>query len=426
MSSQRSTGYPLFLWICRAIGLSLGQVIWAQLAVFSCGLVFLSVQVFVATQSIFPAVGIGVLCAINPELNKFAFAILPETVFATLLLFYFGILIRLISTHAPSWLAGLCLVAGLAYAVRPVGAALITATALVAVYVWRAAGRRRTAAYAIALLPLILTVGGETILKLALHGTAHHTLSGLHAFAKAGMVDAQVPDRVPDNAQSRALHDSLEKDLSNVRALIAAAPTSYVARHLTIYYESFVQYRFAMKEREAAAAAMTQRDPLLLVGLQRLRYGLGGYANLTYRHYLSLWNLYDVSYPGHVRIYNAYLADNAPLPLSDAYPEIAIPAKTTGPMGWIVRPAIQIMGLMTAVLAALGLYSLIRPRNIPPLLAIAGFAALMIHGYCMLTALTALGIPRYLLVLWPVIIGALGLAAWHFFLVAVSARYGRG
>jgi len=240
------------------------------------------------------------------------------------------------------------------------------------------------------------------------------------------MVDANVPEGTAENEQSQVLLDALENDLSGVRQLIEAAPTSYVARHLTVYYETFVQYRFALEVRAAAARAAPLRDPLMRTGLQRLQHGLGGYANLTYRHYMSLWNLYDASYPGHAQIYNVYLAANTPLPLSDIFREIAIPAQTTTALGWVVRPAIQVMGLLTAALAATGLFFLGRPQNAPPLLATAGTIALLIHGYCLLVALTGLGIPRYLLVLWPLIISALGLTAWHFIVTFVGHTHRRG
>jgi hypothetical protein len=320
----------------------------------------------------------------------------------------------------------LAFVAGLTYSVRPVGAAVVVATLMVALHIWHAADRRRTLAYAIALLPLVLTVGGETTLKLSLHEPTQHSLASIHVFAKAGMVDANVPEGTAENEQSQVVLDVLENDLSSVRHLIATAPTSYVARHLTVYYETFVQYRFALKERAAAASAAPLHDTLMHIGLQRLRHGLGGYANLTFQLYMSLWNFYDASYPGHARIYNDYLAANTPLPLSDIFPEIATPAQTTSQLGWVVRPAIQVMGLLTAALAAAGLFFLARPQNAPPLLVTAGTIALLIHGYCLLVALTGLGIPRYLLVLWPVIISALGLTAWHFIGTFIGHTHRRG
>ncbi len=421
MSGTRNIGYPIFLSTCLGLGLRLTDVVWIQVAFFSVSLIFLCIQLCRAMGAILPAFVIGLLCAINPELNKFAFSILTETIFVSLTMIYLGILVRVLQNRSPYQLACLSTVAGLAYAVRPVGAAIITAALIVAFFLWLSSGRRHGLAHAAALLPLAITVGAESMLHQSIHGSRQHSLAGLHAFAKAGLVEAQVPKGIAGYEAGQILHDALEQDLENVRELIASAPTSYTARYLTVQYETFIQYRFAVEERAAATKAYPQGNALLQIALQRLRFGLGDYTVLTWRHYLSLWNLYDATYPGHARTVNEYLAAKAPLPLSESFREILVPARTTGVTGRIVRPVVQGMGLTTALLAAIGLLFLVRPGQAPPFLAAAGMACLLIHGYCLLVAMTGLGIARYLLVLWPAIITALGLAVWQAIL-ALDAR----
>lgn len=154
-------------------------------------------------------------------------------------------------------------------------------------------------------------------------------------------------------------------------------------------------------------------------GLERLRYGWRDYLRLTARHYLGLWLLYDGSHPARYQALNAFLAREKPLPFEASILPEAQGAQSAGLVATIARRLVAAAGIATALLALLGIAALLLPDAIPLPWRQASLLALGLHGYCLLVALTGVGIPRYLLGVWPLLPCSLGLAAagflqwWH-------------
>jgi hypothetical protein len=269
--------------------------------------------------------------------------------------------------------------------------------------------RERIALVASFLVPLLIVVSIEVSASRVIHGPARGSLAPLHLFAKAGLVDADVPDNVLSDGPDAVLHRALERDAAAIRRLIERAPSDNVARFLTVSYEVFLQYRFAMPERRAVAAEGNLSAALRRVGIYRLRHGWRGYLDLTARHYLGLWLLYDSSHPAYVSAVNDFLKKERPLPFEDMVPDIAKGAASAGWIALIGRPAIAAAGAVTFLLAWVGLFSLFRPDAVSLVWRQAGLLALGLHGYCLLVAMAGVGIPRYLLGVWPYLVVSLGL-----------------
>ena len=196
-----------------------------------------------------------------------------------------------------------------------------------------------------------------------------------------------MPDADLTSGPNAALHRALDRDASVIRRLIDRAPGENVARFLTVNYEVFVQYRLALAARQGIATERDLGKAMADTGLERLRHGWRGYLRLTARHYLGFWLLYDASHPAFYEEVNAFIAAEKPLPFETFVLPLAQGAQSAGWIAVVARPLVAAAGVVTALLAVIGLVALLLPDKTPLVWRQAGFLALGLHGYCLLVAL---------------------------------------
>lgn len=419
-SGIRGLGYPFFLAFLRSVGLPLDRVPWVQLALNLAVLPVLFRSLRRATGSPWFAAGIVLLCYANPEVAKFHAQILSESLFLTVLILFISAFLNFLATRAHRSLLLAAFWVALSVTIKPVGWAFVVLLALVVLgRLFRRRGR--IAMLAAFLFPMLAVVGLEKGTSYLLHGPDRASLAPLHIFAKAGMIDAAVPATLLVEGPNAPLHRVLERDGAVIRRLIDRAPDENIARFLTVNYEVFMQYRFGRAERDAVARDRNLHTAMIETGIERLSYGWRNYLRLTLRHYLGLWLLYDASHPAHYQAVNAFIDRERPLPYAEFLQPLTEVVTSAGQKAVIARPAIAAAGILTALLAVIGVVAVFAPRSIPLPWRQAGLLALGLHGYCLLVALTGVGIPRYLLGVWPLLVCALGIA-----LAALWPRRRRG
>jgi hypothetical protein len=139
-----------------------------------------------------------------------------------------------------------------------------------------------------------------------------------------------------------------------------------------------------------------------------------GFLALTLRSYRLLWTFFAASHPYRIAGIDEFISAHRPLPFETLTPELT--ERISGDQSaLIVQPLFLTIGLVTLCLALVGLLCLVwrYPLPSPVLLAVA--LSLGIHGATLLTALTALGLNRYTIGLWPLIGCALFFASWWLF-----------
>lgn len=419
-SGIRGLGYPFFLACLRAIGLPLERVPWVQLALHLAVLPVLFRALRRATGSLWLTALIVLLCYANPEVAMYHGKILSESLFLTVLILFVSAFLNFAATRLHRNLLLASFWAAVCVAIKPVGWAFVALLALVVLgRLFR--GRGGIAILAAFLFPLLAVVGMEMGTSYLLHGPHRSSLAPRHIFAKAGMVDAAVPETLLTEGPNAPLHRVLAQDAAAIRQLIARAPTENIARYLTVNYEVFMQYRLGLAERQAVAASGDLDKAMFETGLERLRYGWRNYLRLTLRHYLGLWLLYDAPHPANYRAVNAFIDRERPLPYAEFVKPLTEVVKPAGREAIIARPALAAAGVVTALLAAVGVVAVFAPWVLGLRWRQSGLLALGLHGYCLLVALTGVGIPRYLFGAWPLLVCALGIA-----LSAVWPRRRRG
>jgi hypothetical protein len=302
-------------------------------------------------------------------------------------------------------LAAASVFAGVLIAIRPGGYAVLPVLAVLLL------GRRHAAALGVwkrllaAIIPALVMLALESVYYAEHHPGPRQSLAPIHLLGKAAMIE--VPETAMTMAaapaESLPLRQALASAFAPVRRLIAEAPNQPARCLLDGTYELFAQYGFAPEER---ALAMTREGPdaLTRIALERLRHGMGGYLWLSINELVCMWTLGAADAAEQSAMY-AYVEGHRPLPF-EADILSTLQSVRQPPFAALMRLA---MYGIAALLAASGLaliITLARRREPGALLAAGGLCGLVVHAALVLTALTGVGIPRYVLGLWvPMAVG---------------------
>ena len=414
-SATRTAGYPYFLWTVEWLTGDARNAVHFQVWIFAAALGALGHAILRKTRSALFTAGLVIAIAINPELARFHFSLITESLFVSVTVLIIAFLIR--TTYRPSWqdAAALSALMGVAIALRPVGYAFLPLLAVLALLRWRDLQPSRLRFLAAAVLPAVLMILLETAVYAAHNGLPRKSLTGLHAFGKAALVDTGAANPYAEDSPYRALWDTLETGAAPARRFIGDAPGFGARKLLRGHYESVMQYSFARPEIAAAkeAAGLSAHQVMAEVGFERLAAAPAAYLRLAANHFGGLWLLYGASHPGTATRLNAYLDANRPLPLlaeldSEGPLSEPIPSRR---IASVVQPVVLALGSVTAIAILAAAIAFLRGRA-PPALFVAGLCGLMVNGNFLLIALTAIGLARYTLAMWPGIVACAAFLAW--------------
>lgn len=395
-SATRSAGYPLFLeWV----GFDSLMLVQSGLAALALG--FLGYETSRLTSKLSAGAAVTVAIALCQPIWRYHHTVLTESLFMTLAMVIAALMMR--AARQPDRLLAILsagTIAGIAIAVRPAGWFLLPMLVLFVISVpgWR----RRWAALLAVSASLLLVLGAFWTWSYSQHSDVAASQLSRHLFAKAALLDA--PD---ETAEATAPARALTTSFGPVRDVIRHATDGSTARFLTLNYEVCIQYACSA----SLGIDVTSADAAAAAG-SRILSNPVGFAHLTWLHYRSFWTVYDASHPLTPPRIEAFVAAHRPLPFEPWVPALTERIQPR-PIAWIAQPAILIAGLVTFGLAVSGLCGAAFRVVTDPGLAAATALALGVHGGALLVALTGVGIERYLLALWPLIVASLVTAtAW--------------
>ena len=309
------------------------------------------------------------------------------------------------------------LVAGLAATVRPTGYALLPVLILMVLMARRSLRDSVIVVLAAAVLPMVVMVSAERFYTTWIFGSDATSLAGRHLFAKAVLIKAPPMADAETDPMRRRLLVAAEQHFAPIRDLLDQAPDANVLSVLSTNYEMCLEYSCVADLRSAIGlpeAAMNR--VALAVGLDRLTAAPLAYARLIWRNYRATWVLYSQNHPELAPGFTAFIAIHQPLPFAERMPSLADTQVSL--QSFFVRPTMIAIGWLTGLLALAGLSAALwGERGSCPLLGTSLVAALALHGSLLWTAAVGVGISRYTIGLWPMIIGALmfaGLFVWRY------------
>ncbi|MFN3233689.1 MAG: hypothetical protein ACE363_16235 [Alphaproteobacteria bacterium] len=405
----RSAGYPVFLDLGVALMGSLELVPYLQLVLFALAALYLSREIQLSTGSTLLATGLGLAFLIHPRIYGLTFQIITEPVFIATLMVALGLLMRLLRLPNLWAFAAFSAVVGIAATIKPAALSFFPILILVWLLSWVALERRRIAALAIVVLPALLTLLAERAFYQSVHGPERMSLTGVHAFAKAGMVNTDHQWSEQDlerlTPTERALFDSLGADLQPMRDLIWSTDHFGLKRNLTSSYEIFLQYFYRpdLRERlieEKQGDLVAVYDSLGRIGLQRLERSVLGYVRLTLVNYRALWSGMVLQTPWGHRAKVQFLAESRPIPFDGTVRGVDF-VRPANLMAIPVSLAIPAIGVATLIAIAFAVFQWMRHRKLHYALAVSALVGALIHLNFGVTAAFGVSNARYTVAMWP-------------------------
>jgi hypothetical protein len=404
-------GYPLFLKIAGARG-----AIVAQPIIFGAVLAFLGREIVRLTRHAWLAAAVVVGCMALPQIRDYHASILSESLFLSLLILFLALAVRF--AYHPTWhlMVLVATAAGLSATVRRTGFALVPLMLImVLMQRHRLRGAQPGLVFVAALAPFFVIIGAEQAAAPVVHAGQSSSLMGRHMFAKAALIDASSAPPSSDPVRA-GLDQHLQSDYAPIRQFLASAPRD-IRGVLTMYYETCLQGGCADRSRalmpDQNEAQQTQT--LGTAGVARIRRAPLAFLDLLALNYQSLWTVDRLRHPGRAEELTAFVAAHRPMPFEQLAfalkPEHEFAFQPSARVRY-VQIVITALALWTGALAAAGVFGLLSPERLPPLLAIASVSALAAHGGLLLTAGLATGFSRFTIGLWPAIVMAAAFGVW--------------
>lgn len=405
--ANRTAIYPIFLRVLTKSGLGLEQIVYVQLALFCCALAILVGSMLRWSIKRRWIVIFVVLLAANSYFSSFQRTILTESIGFSALAVATSLLLDYLRTGRAVFLAGAALFVGLTIGIRPAGLMIAPMIPIAALLKRK---NRDVSAVVLALTavaPILLGWASERVLYRLEHGDRSETILPYILTGKAAMLVRDDTTFVGPHAEAlRKLGAKLNDEYAPAHEFLAGIPSWSAWPVLTAYYEAAAQFQVIDRDlAQLAAKENTTTDVLRReLGEQVIVSNPLGYLRLSLVHYLGQWSITALMFPPAARAVNSYRESVRSIPLYDVI--TATPFNPTP--SWkslLTYPSFMAAGLVTFFLSLLLPRYLIwpvdydNPRHCD--LMVASFFAVTCHLSMLLTSLTNVSTPRFLMMVYP-------------------------
>jgi len=235
----RTAGYPLFLKLFGA-----ETAIILQPCLYAGALAFLGIMAWRSGLGLILTLTLMILAMTHRVVNPYHAEIMTESLFMSLLVAHLALLIRYCRRPDWRWAAAASVMGGLITTVKPSGYALLPVLALMVLMVRGELANAVWKNLVAALIPMLLVIAAERAYSHHYHGSQATSLTGIHFFAKAGMIDA--PERASSESDPwrKRLLIALEEDFAPIRQLLRQAPDSGMRTAMVNDYETCLEYQY--------------------------------------------------------------------------------------------------------------------------------------------------------------------------------------
>ena len=413
-------GYPLFVAL---FGLS--HLVQVQLALLAGAATLLAAIVQRVFRSLLLSVAILIAMLGNPQILDFQRSVVSEALFIPIDIVLLAVLLLYLDTRRPGLALSCAVLAGVGVATRPITFPLVVAVLIVVLLRERSDWRRAVYLTLACAIAWIGVVGGEKAYSRWRQGDQLTSLTGLHLYAKASLIDAPPIDRRGLTVVERRLADAMETRYEPVRVLLARSRGSVAYQAMLAHYEICIQRDCTRTLRAQSGMTDTAfNDAMRHVGWLRVKENPLDYMRLALEEFRSLWMVSSRTHPWRAQAFDAYIAARRPLPLEGEVNASLTEPTVPSTVAFFVRPAIIAAGMATAAMILIfGWLLAFGLRGDVAMLAALG-CALMTEFVFVFTSVAGVGDGRYTMGMWPNM--ACGVLLGMFVTVRAAARWQSG
>jgi hypothetical protein len=404
---QRTIGYPVFLAMFREAGLGLKSTVLAQHLLFCGATLLLALETAVVARSVIAGgiLLVGTFC--NAELMRFSFLIMTESVAVTFCLLLLTLLLRFCRNPNLQLLFWMSTLAGLSLLVRPAFAPLFIVPILASM------GSKLT------LAARFVAIAGPGVACVLVGSVAQYLVHGYFGTQSflgdqlIGKVGIYATDRIA--TEESAIIDRLRGTADTVQRLQKEVSGLRYRFLVTMPYYDKQRDNVSPLLEEIARATGKGADDVALVAAMDIAWAHPvEYLNDIWLNLYALWFHPRLMTQAEVDAFRDHLAKSELLPLVD---ESSFPIARPRAIAFAAR-ALSFLALAATITAlVLWLVEWLRCVPVHPPLAAAAAASAGVHGVFLLTAMVQAGLPRYAMVMWPLMVFAIVLLP-----IGVSSR----
>lgn len=346
------------------------------------------------------ALAFGVLA--NPQAVSYCFTVLPESLFMSLLMVHLSFVLALSTGWNRTAAIGIGTTAALLAILKPAGYAAVAGLAIVALG-WRRDWRTFHWLLAPAAALLLAVCAGNYFA----HGIFATEAQG--GYARAAYVGQLLDETTPSTYP--AVTRRIAAQAAPIGAALASLPTLEI-RHLIGANEYHVVESIVFREMTAeierqqgltvSGTGILPSDSAVVLELNRIGRALANtairarpleYLRLIESSLYGLWWLPVIQRPDRLPSLQAEI---------DAqfaqHPELHPSPVAFRTVSWPAFAAIRLLLLAVILCAVAGVWLI---WSSDPRRRVAGYVAILLHGYFLLVSLAQPGLPRYAIVAWP-------------------------
>lgn len=406
-TNNRTAFYPLFIRLCRALGLSLDQIAYLQVALFAAALVVLLLALMRAGVPRLLVAGFVAALAANTYFPSFHWTIMTESLFCSVGVLAFAACLDFFRTGRVRMLALFSLGVAVMAGIRPIGLALLPLVFVAAWLVARRSAASRGMLLLAVILPMAVGVATEIAARRIEHGGDQSSVLPNALTGKAGMLmqrDTQFsgPQAEALNRLGRRLYEIYVP----VHRFLDGVPSVAARPILTAGYEAVAHFQLLVPELDDwSKRTGTTTDQLRNeLARQAILQNIPGYTRLTLIHYFGQWSVAALRFPPTAKAVESYVSSYPQVPLNRILSDVYLhPQPTLSSI--VIYPAFLISGSVTLVLCFILVVFVVRPslgrrgRGLP--LMLACFLAATVHAPLVLMSLINVSTTRFVMAFYP-------------------------
>jgi hypothetical protein len=410
-SSIRTSFYPVFLDIAGYFGMSLNQIQYLQIFIFSLSVFFLLRTLLDLTSRKIIVLLYLLLLIGNIWLVSIHKSILTDSLYISFNLFAVSALINFFLKGSSKYLLIFSIMVGISIGIRPSGIYLLVLIPIIIFSAKKYLGVFRWKWVGLLIIPIIATSIIESTLYYQYHNVDDRvSLLPILVFGKGATMNGDIEFSGKHKNVLTKYSRAIDSEFGDVAPFLEKIPYFWLKNQSLPNYEIYAQFNVLKHKREnyATEANVSKSELMLELGWQRILKNPYQWLINSLHHYAASWGVRVSTFPPFVDEYNKWVLEQVEIPLNDSIKYLPLKGDLKPSIvSLIVFPALLFVGIMSGLIGIVFVIMIFTKKELPLLFVLSGLLSLMAHGSIMLSSIINVATPRFSITQIPILTLAL-------------------